>query len=261
MAGEIEHDWERWGSAFTVDGRPVTRIADVVKSMLSARRPLKVAADHVVECIAASKDAELFVFRRNYVVAALYVGGHWDGPLRVDSWFGYDVKDVHESEFLEWWDWTDGTTDPFREAKGDPRRLHGAIGMLAVMHYLWTQRATTPDDLDNLPTGGIAILTSVAEALFGLGSGAGVAASSTDYWTGERLATRRDELKHLKEWMPTLEAESGLSERNIQRRIEKSERANLRVNLPDALTGVAESTGLNWTAPMPKVAKASKSKS
>lgn len=166
MAELIEHDWQRWGAAVTHDGRSLTRVADVVKSCLRARAPLKIVADQILESIASCTDTELFLLQRNNVAGSLMnARGEWDAPLLASSWFGYDATDVHRSEFLQWWDWTDGDASPFKPAEGDPRTLWGALGLLACMHYLWTQRAVTVEDLDKLPTGAVAVLTVDAERL------------------------------------------------------------------------------------------------
>ena len=166
MADVIEHDWQRWGAAFTHDGRPLTRVADVVKSCLSARAPLKIVADQILESIASCTNTELFLLRPNNLAGSLLnAQGEWDGVLLASSWFGYDATDVHRSEFYEWWDWTDGDASPFKPAEGDPRTLWGALGLLACMHYLWTQRAVNVEDLDKLPTGAVAVLTVDAERL------------------------------------------------------------------------------------------------
>jgi len=124
--------------------------------------------------IARHDGLELFLLRPNNPAAALQLNGQWAAPLLAESWFGYDIRDVHESEFYQWWDWTDGAGYPFSEAKGDPRRLSGALGMLAAAHYLWTQRAESVADLDDAPAGSIAVLKADADRLFGQVGGATV---------------------------------------------------------------------------------------
>ncbi len=248
MAVEIEHDWQRWGSAFSRDEVPreLVRLAEAVKLQMNERTPIRLAATNVIGRLVRLRIDSFFLLVPGHRATELSESVIWRMPASLTPKTATDLgKRQDRGSYAEVWTLSedrakDGVFSSDRtkpDALGMQSEWRGRTGMFSCLSECWLAAAKQTSDLDQDIAGRIAILKTDAQRLFGFDDAAAVhqlrpvkpavpealvterrAGMELD---GASLLHRHAELSAAKHKAPTqkLVQETGLHEKEIQRRM------------------------------------------